>query len=62
MLIGTKLYFQMNHASSFGTMMAAFVLDTMPVKAAFQQCVHSDISSDIVESGFTVWSAISYHG
>ena len=26
------------------------------------QCVHSDISSDIVESGFTVWSAISYHG
>ncbi|PRD31891.1 UNVERIFIED_CONTAM: hypothetical protein NCL1_22121 [Trichonephila clavipes] len=28
-LIGTKLSFQMNHASICGTMMAAFTLDTM---------------------------------
>ena len=35
-LIGTKLSFQMKHASIFGIMMAAFVLDVMPIKAAFQ--------------------------
>ncbi|GFW47845.1 transposable element Tcb2 transposase [Trichonephila clavipes] len=34
-LIGTKLSFQMNHASVCGTMMAAFVLDAIPVNAAF---------------------------
>ncbi|GFV19457.1 tyrosine-protein kinase Shark [Trichonephila clavipes] len=35
-LIGTKLSFQMNHASICGTMMAAFVLDATTVNAAFQ--------------------------
>ncbi|GFS85594.1 transposable element Tcb2 transposase [Trichonephila clavipes] len=35
-LIGTKLFFQMNHASIYGTIMAAFVLDAMSVNAAFQ--------------------------
>ncbi|GFX21168.1 transposable element Tcb2 transposase [Trichonephila clavipes] len=34
-LIHTKLSFQMNHASICGSMMAAFVLDAMPVNAAF---------------------------
>ncbi|GFT13489.1 HTH_Tnp_Tc3_2 domain-containing protein [Trichonephila clavipes] len=43
-LIGTKLSFQMNHASICGTIMAAFVLDAMPVNAAF----HSAVSNDIV--------------
>ncbi|GFX75800.1 hypothetical protein TNCV_2237721 [Trichonephila clavipes] len=33
--VGTKLSFQMNHASICGTMMVAFVLDAMPVNAAF---------------------------
>ncbi|GFS95235.1 putative DD41D transposase [Trichonephila clavipes] len=36
-VIGTKLSFQMNHTSICGTMMAAFVLDAMPVNAAFQR-------------------------
>ncbi|GFS92932.1 FLJ37770-like protein [Trichonephila clavipes] len=35
-LIDTKLSFQMNHASICETMMAAFVLDALPVNAAFQ--------------------------
>ncbi|PRD31046.1 UNVERIFIED_CONTAM: hypothetical protein NCL1_24552 [Trichonephila clavipes] len=34
-LIDTKLSFQVYHASICGTMMAAFVLDAMPVNAAF---------------------------
>ncbi|GFX00201.1 transposable element Tcb2 transposase [Trichonephila clavipes] len=34
-LTGTKLSFQMNHASICETMMAPFVLDTMPVNSAF---------------------------
>ena len=34
-LIGTKLSFQVNHAAICGIMMAAFVLDTMSVNAAF---------------------------
>ncbi|GFU38061.1 HTH_Tnp_Tc3_2 domain-containing protein [Trichonephila clavipes] len=42
-LIGTKLSFQMNHASICGTMMAAFVLDAMPVKAIFQSALLNDI-------------------
>ncbi|GFX51547.1 uncharacterized protein TNCV_5012511 [Trichonephila clavipes] len=42
-LIGTKLSFQINHASSCGTMMAAFVLDAMPVNAAFQSAFSNDI-------------------
>ncbi|GFX16724.1 uncharacterized protein TNCV_4187001 [Trichonephila clavipes] len=33
-LIGTKLSFQMNHASICGAMMAAFMLDAMPVNTA----------------------------
>ncbi|GFS68696.1 uncharacterized protein TNCV_1959011 [Trichonephila clavipes] len=41
-LIGTKLSFQMNHTSIRGTMMAAFVLDAMPVNTAFQS---ADIST-----------------
>ncbi|GFV52940.1 transposable element Tcb2 transposase [Trichonephila clavipes] len=42
-LIGTKLSFQMNHASICGTMMAAFVLDAMLVNAAFQSALSNDI-------------------
>ncbi|GFS51683.1 uncharacterized protein TNCV_613651 [Trichonephila clavipes] len=41
-LIGTELSFQMNHASICGTMMAAFVLDTMPVNAAFQRTLSNN--------------------
>ncbi|GFY25068.1 transposable element Tcb2 transposase [Trichonephila clavipes] len=35
-LIDTKLSFQRNHATVCGTMTTAFVLDAMPVNAAFQ--------------------------
>ncbi|GFW35680.1 transposable element Tcb2 transposase [Trichonephila clavipes] len=42
-LIGTKLSFQMNPASICGTMMVTFVLDTMPVNAAFQRALSNDI-------------------
>ncbi|GFU75057.1 HTH_Tnp_Tc3_2 domain-containing protein [Trichonephila clavipes] len=42
-LIGTKLSFQMNHVSICGTMMATFVLDAMPVNAAFQSALSNDI-------------------
>ncbi|GFT91499.1 HTH_Tnp_Tc3_2 domain-containing protein [Trichonephila clavipes] len=42
-LIGTKLSFHMNHASICGTMLAAFVLDAMPVNAAFQSALSNDI-------------------
>ncbi|GFX17109.1 uncharacterized protein TNCV_4266351 [Trichonephila clavipes] len=42
-LIGTKLPFQMNHASICETMMTAFVLDGMPVNAAFQSALSNDI-------------------
>ncbi|GFY07207.1 HTH_Tnp_Tc3_2 domain-containing protein [Trichonephila clavipes] len=41
-LIGTKLSFQMIHASICGFMMAAFVLDAMPVNAAFQSALSND--------------------
>ncbi|GFW01231.1 uncharacterized protein TNCV_4514301 [Trichonephila clavipes] len=42
-LIGIKLSFQMNHASICGTMMVTFVLDAMPVNAAFQSALSNDI-------------------
>ncbi|GFY24917.1 transposable element Tcb2 transposase [Trichonephila clavipes] len=41
--IGTKLSFQMNHASICGALLAAFVLGTMPVNAAFQSALSNDI-------------------
>ncbi|GFS86333.1 transposable element Tcb2 transposase [Trichonephila clavipes] len=41
--IGTKLSFQINHASICGTIMPTFVLDAMPVKAAFQSALSKDI-------------------
>ncbi|GFW28384.1 hypothetical protein TNCV_4640491 [Trichonephila clavipes] len=59
-LISTKLFFQMNHASVWGTVMAAFVLYAMLVNAAFTECVikrHSGLTT-----GVMVWSVISYHG
>ncbi|GFW46379.1 transposable element Tcb2 transposase [Trichonephila clavipes] len=42
-LIGTNLSFPMNHASISGTLMVAFVLDTMPVNAAFQGVLSNDV-------------------
>ncbi|GFY06779.1 hypothetical protein TNCV_2203121 [Trichonephila clavipes] len=41
--IGPKLPFQMNLTSIRGTMMAAFVLDAMPVNVAFQSALSNDI-------------------
>ena len=41
-LICTKQSFQMNHALVCGTMMAAFLLDTLPVNAAFQSALMYD--------------------
>ncbi|PRD35980.1 UNVERIFIED_CONTAM: hypothetical protein NCL1_10025 [Trichonephila clavipes] len=38
-MVGIKLSFQMNHASIYGTMIAAFVLDVMPVNTAFQSAL-----------------------
>ena len=42
-LIGTKESFRINHASICRTMMAAFVLDAMPVNAAFQSVLSNEI-------------------
>ena len=50
--ICTELSFQMNDASIFGTMMASFVLDAMPINAAF----HSALSNDIVAENSELWS------
>ena len=36
-LIGTKLSFQTNHDSIYGTMMTAFVLDVMPATLPFRE-------------------------
>ena len=55
-LIGTKLSFQMNYASVCGTMMSTFVLDAMPVNAAFQ----SAISNDIVAEHLELWSGVRF--
>ena len=41
-LIGTKMSFQMNHTSVCWTMMVAFMLDAMPVNAAFQSALSDD--------------------
>ncbi|GFT07004.1 transposable element Tcb2 transposase [Trichonephila clavipes] len=38
-----QVFFQMNHASICGTMMATFVLDAMPMNAAFQSVLSNDI-------------------
>ena len=53
-LIGTKLSFQMNHASFCETMMAVFVLDAIPVNDAFQ----SALSNDIVAEHPDLWSGV----
>ena len=45
-LIGTKLSFQMNH---HGTIMAAFVLDAMPVNTAFQRTLWNVIMAEHLE-------------
>ncbi|GFT36705.1 transposable element Tcb2 transposase [Trichonephila clavipes] len=42
-LIGTKLSFQMNPASICGTMINAFMVDAMPVNAAFQSALSNNI-------------------
>ncbi|GFX87173.1 uncharacterized protein TNCV_2059441 [Trichonephila clavipes] len=44
-LIGTKLSFQMNHASICGTMKATFVLDAMLLNAALQSVLSNDIGA-----------------
>ncbi|GFT28504.1 HTH_Tnp_Tc3_2 domain-containing protein [Trichonephila clavipes] len=44
-LIGTRLSFQKNHASICGTMVVAFVLDSMPAYAAFQSALSNDIGA-----------------
>ncbi|GFW75272.1 hypothetical protein TNCV_4189271 [Trichonephila clavipes] len=42
-MIGTKVSFQMNQALMCETMMAAFVLDAMPVDAVFQSTLSNYI-------------------
>ena len=43
-LIGTKLSFQMNHASICRTIMVVFVLNAMTVNAAFQSALLNSIT------------------
>ncbi|GFS55936.1 transposable element Tcb2 transposase [Trichonephila clavipes] len=45
-LIGTKLSFQMNYASICRTMMAAFLLDAIPLNAAFQSALSNGIVAE----------------
>ena len=56
-LIGTKLSFQVNHSAICGIMMAEFVLDVMPVNAAFQRA----LSKDIVVEHLDLWSEVRFH-
>ena len=58
-LIGKNLSFQMNHASICGTIMAAFMLNTILVNAAFQSTLSYDIGCRT--SGVMVWNAILYY-
>ena len=55
-LIGTKLPFQMYHASIWRTMMATFVLDAISVNDAF----HNAISNDIVAEHLELWSGVRF--
>ena len=55
-LIGTKLFFPMNHASICRTMMHAFVLDAIPVNAAFQSALSNDIMTEHPE----LWSGVRF--
>ena len=55
-LIGTKLSFQMYDSSVCGTMMTAFVLDAVPVSAAFQ----SAFSNDILAENKELWSGVRF--
>ncbi|GFW83827.1 transposable element Tcb2 transposase [Trichonephila clavipes] len=45
-LNGRNLFFQMNHTSISETMMAAFVLDAMPLNAAFQSILGAIFQQD----------------
>ena len=58
--IGIKLSFQINDVSISETMKAAFVLDAMPVSAAFQSKLLNDKVAEHLECD--VWGAILYHG
>ena len=53
-MIATKFSFQMNHASVCGTLMAAFVLDAIPVDAAFQSALLNDTVAEHPELWFGV--------
>ncbi|GFX66332.1 hypothetical protein TNCV_343061 [Trichonephila clavipes] len=53
-LIGTKLSFQMNHASIYGTMMVAFVLDAIPMNSAIQSALSNEIVAERPELWFGV--------
>ena len=55
-LIGTKLSFQINHVSISETMKAAFVLDAMPVSAAFQCTFLNDKVAEHLE----LWSGVRF--
>ena len=57
-LIGMKLFFQMHHSLVCGTMMAAFVLDAMPVNAVFQCALFNDRVAEHRNDGLGV---ISYY-
>ena len=55
-LIGTKFSFQMNHAAICGAMTAAFVLDALPVNAAFQNALPSDRVAEFPK----LWSGVRF--
>ncbi|GFW73219.1 hypothetical protein TNCV_2798831 [Trichonephila clavipes] len=59
--IDTKMSFQMYNASICGIMKAAFVLDSMPLNAAFQTELSNNKHSDLTH-GVIFWGVISYHG
>ena len=58
-LIGTKLSFQINHASVCRAMMATFVLEDTPVNAAFLSVFSNDIMAEhplCVVGNFVSWT------
>ena len=54
--LALKLSFQMNNASICEIMMAAFVLNAMPVNTAFQ----SALLNDIVAEHSELWSGVRF--
>ena len=55
----TKVSFQMNHASISGTLMATYMVDTVPINAVFQSVLSNNI---VAKHQYMVSGVILYDG